>query len=134
MGSLDTLPRTAGGKRQHNAASGENGHLDWACKRQRDGGKHESVAMRPTLARADEKYRATATQSKTAEILFDNGCRDRIMTNIEAFLNFVLNQSVVRNANREVERGCMRISIHLDKGEIQCELKNVLCDYSSNFL
>ena len=27
---------------------GKKGHLDRACKRQRDGGKHESVAMGPT--------------------------------------------------------------------------------------
>ena len=35
---------------------GEKGHLDRACKRQRDGGKHESVAMGPTLASPDEEY------------------------------------------------------------------------------
>ena len=46
VGSPDTLPRTAG-RRQHNVASGEKGHLDRACKRQRDGAKHESVAMGP---------------------------------------------------------------------------------------
>ena len=33
---------------------GEKGHPDRACKRQRDGGKHESVAMGPTLASPDE--------------------------------------------------------------------------------
>ena len=34
---------------------GEKGHLDRACKRQRDGGKHESVAMGPALATPDEE-------------------------------------------------------------------------------
>ena len=34
---------------------GEKGHLDRACKRQRDKGKHESVVMGPTLASADEE-------------------------------------------------------------------------------
>ena len=34
----------------------EEGHLDRACKRQRDGGKYESEAMGPTLASPDEEY------------------------------------------------------------------------------
>ena len=41
---------------------GEKGHLDRASKRQRDGGKHESVAMGPTLASPDEEYWAALTQ------------------------------------------------------------------------
>ena len=63
-----------------------------------------------------------------------------IVTNIDAFLDFVPIQSVVRNPNGEasrvVGRGCVRISIPSNKGELQCELKNVLCvpDYSSNIL
>ena len=119
---------------------GEKGHLDRACKRQRDGGKHESVAMGPTLATPDEECWAALTQWKTAGMLVDSGCTDHIVTNIDAFLDFVPIQSVVRNPNGEasrvVGRGCVRISIPSNKGEFQCELKNVLCvpDYSSNLL
>ena len=40
---------------------GEKGHLDRVCKRQRDGGKHESVAMGPTLATPDEECWAALT-------------------------------------------------------------------------
>ena len=118
----------------------EKGHLDRACKRQRDGGKHESVAMGPTLATPDEECWAALTQWKTAGMLVDSGCTDHIVTNIDAFLDFVPIQSVVRNPNGEasrvVGRGCVRISIPSNKGEFQCELKNVLCvpDYSSNLL
>ena len=119
---------------------GEKGHLNRACKRQKDGGKHESVAMGPTLATPDEEYWAALTQCKTAGMLVDNGCTDHIVTNIDAFLDLVAIQSVVRNPNGEasrvVGRGCVRISIPLNKEEFQCELKNVLCvpDYSSNLL
>ena len=73
-------------------------------------------------------------------MLVDSGCTDHIVTNIYAFLDFVPIQSVVRNSNGEasrvVGRGCVRISIRSNKGEFQCELKNVLCvpDYSSNLL
>ena len=118
----------------------EKGHLDRACNRQRDGGKHESVAVDPTLASPDEEYWVALTHWKTAGTLVDSGCTDHIVTNIDAFLDFLPIQSVVRNPNGEasrvVGRGCVRISIPSNKGEIQCELKNVLCvpDYSSNFL
>ena len=80
------------------------------------------------------------TQWKTAGMLVDSGCTDHIVTNINEFLDFVSIQSVVRNPNGEasrvVGRGCVRISIPSNKGEFQCELKNVLCvpDYSSNLL
>ena len=104
---------------------GEKGHLDRASKRQRDGGKNESVAMGPTLATSDEECWAALTQWKTAGMLLDSGCTDHIVTNIDAFLDFV--QSVVRNLNGEasrvVGRGCVRISIPSNKGEFQCELK-----------
>ena len=119
---------------------GEKGHLDRACKRQRDGGKHESVAMGPTLATPGEECWAALTQWKTVGTLVDSGCTDHIVTNIDAFLDFVPIQSVVRNPNGEasrvVGRGCVRISIPSNKGEFQCELKKVLCvpDYSSNLL
>ena len=110
---------------------GEKGHLDRACKRQRDGGKHESVAMGPTLATPDEECWAALTQWKTAGMLVDSGCTDHIVTNIDAFLDFVPIHSVVRNPNGEasrvVGRGCVRISIPSNKGEFQCELKNVVC-------
>ena len=110
------------------------------CRRQRDGGKHESVAMGPTMATPDEECWTALTQWKTAGTLVDTGCTDHIVTNIDAFLDFVPIQSVVRNpigeASRVVGRGCVRISIPSNKGEFQCELKNVLCepDYSSNLL
>ena len=119
---------------------GEKGHLDRACKRRRDGGKHDSVAMGPTLASPDEEYWAALTQWKTAGMLVDSGCTDHIVTNIDAFLDFVPIQSVVRNPNGEdsrvVGRGCVRISIPSNKGDFQCELKTVLCvpDYFSNLL
>ena len=73
-------------------------------------------------------------------MLVDSGCTDHIVTNIDAFLDFVPIQSMVKNPNGEasrvVGRGCVRISIPSNKGEFQCELKNVLCvpDYSSNLL
>ena len=73
-------------------------------------------------------------------MLVDSGCTDHIVANIDAFLDFVLNQSVVKypngEASRVVGRGCVRISISSNKREFQCKLKNVLCvpDYSSNLL
>ena len=119
---------------------GEKGHLDRACKRQRDGGKHELVTMGPTLASPDKEHWVAFTQWKTAGMLVDSGCTDHIVTNIDAFLDFVPIQSVVRNPNGEASsvmgRGCVRISVPSNKGEFQCELNNVLCvpDYSSNLL
>ena len=120
---------------------GQKGHhtccIDRACKRQRDGGRHESVAIGPTLASPDEEYWAALTQWS---MLVDSGCTEHIVTNIDAFLDLVLIQSVVRNRNGEafrvVDRGCVKISIPSSKGEFQCELKNVLCvpDYSSNLI
>ena len=68
---------------------GEKGHLDRACKRQRDGDKHESVAMGQTLASPDEKYSAAFTQWKTAGMLEDSGCTDHIVANIDASFDFV---------------------------------------------
>ena len=70
----------------------------------------------------------------------DSSCTDHIETNIDAFLDFVPIQSVVRNfkgeAARIVARGYLRISIPSNKGEFQCELQKALCvpDYSSNLL
>ena len=119
---------------------GEKGQIDRACNRKRDGGKHESVAVGPSLASPDEGYWAALTQWKTAGMVVDSGCTDHIVTNIDAFLDFVPIQSVVRNLNGEVSRvvgrDCVRIIIPSKKGEFQCELKNVLCvpDYSSNLL
>ena len=81
---------------------GEKGHLDRACKRQRDGGKHESVAMGPTLATPDEECWAALTQWKTAGMLVDSGCKDHIVTNIDAFLDFVPIQSMVRNPQIQI--------------------------------
>ena len=119
---------------------GDKGHLNRACRRQKYGGKHESVAMGPTLAAPDEEYWAALTQWKTASMLVDSGCTDHIVTNIDAFLDFVPIQSVVRYPNREASRvvgkGVVRISIPSNKGEIQCKLKNAFCvpKYSSNLL
>ena len=110
---------------------GEKGHLDRTCKRQRDEGKQESVAMVPTLASPDEEYWAAFIQWKKAGMLVDSGYTDHIVTNIDAFLAFVTVQSVVRNPNGEasrvVGRGCLRISIPSNKGEFHCELKNAVC-------
>ena len=96
--------------------------------------------MGPTLASPDEEYWAALTQWKTAGMLVDSDCTDHIVTNIDAFLDSVPIQSVDRNpdgeASRVMGRCCVRISIPSNKGEFQCELKNVLCvpDYSSILL
>ena len=86
--------------------------------------------MGSTLASPDEEYWAALTQWKTAGILVDSGCTDHIVTNIDAFLDFVPIKSVVRNPNgldsRVVGKGCVSICIPSNKGEFQCELKNVL--------
>ena len=117
----------------------KKGHLEMACRRQRDGGKHESVAMNLTLASQDAENWTTLTQCKTAGMLMDSGCTDQ-STNIDAFLDFLPIQSVVRIPNGEVSRllgrGYARISILSNKREFRCELKNVLCvpNYSSNLL
>ena len=119
---------------------GEKGHLDGACKRQGDGGNYESVAIGPTLASPDEEHWEVLTQWMTAGMLVDSGYTDHIVTSIDAFVDFVPIQSLVRNPNgqasRLVGRGCVRISIASNKGEFQCELKKILCvpDYSSNLL
>ena len=109
----------------------EKGHLDRACKRQRDGGKIESVAMSPTLASPNGKYWAALTQWKTEGMLVDSGCTDHIVTNIDAFQYFVPIQSMLRNPNGEasrvMDRGCVRISIPSNKGEFQCKLKSFVC-------
>ena len=52
---------------------GENGHLDRACKRQRDGGKHESVAMGPTLATPDEECWARRCTEWGRSFTFERG-------------------------------------------------------------
>ena len=94
--------------------------------------------MGPTLASPDEEYWAALTQQNTAGMLVDIGSTDHLVWNIDAFLDFVPIQSVVRNpikeASRVVGRGYVRISIPSKKEESQCELKNVLCvpDYSLN--
>ena len=96
--------------------------------------------MGPTLDSPDVEYWAALTQLRTAGKLVDSDCTDHIVMNIDAFLNFVLIQSVVGNPNGEasrvVGRGCVRISIPSNKGDFECELKNFLCvpDYSSNLL
>ena len=80
------------------------------------------------------------TTWKTAIMLVDSGSTDHIMTNINAILDFMPIQSVVRNSNGEassvVGRGCVRISKRSNKKEIQCYLKNVLCvpDHFSNLI
>ena len=80
--------------------------------------------MGPTLASPEEEYWAAITQWKTAGMPVDSGCTDHIVTNIDAFLDFVSIQSVVRNPNGEASRvvatGCVRLSIPSNKGEFQC--------------
>ena len=86
------------------------------------------------------EYWAALTQWKTAGMLVDSCCTDHIVTNIDAFLDILPIQSVVRNPNEEASRvvcsGCVRINIPSNKGEFQSQLKNVLCvlDLSSNIL
>ena len=58
----------------------ETGLLDSACRKQRDGGKHQSVAMGPKLTISDEEYLAALTQWKTAGMPVDSGCTDDMMT------------------------------------------------------
>ena len=92
--------------------------------RDRDGRKHESVAIGPTMATPDEENWAALSQWKTTGMLVDSGCTDHRVTNIEAFLDFVPMQSVVRNPNGEafrvVVRACVRISITSNEKEFQC--------------
>ena len=82
----------------------------------------------PTLGSTDEEYWAALTQWETAGMLVDSGCTDHIVTNVDAFLDFVSIQSVVRNPNGEdsrvVGRGCVRISIPSNKSEFQCKHAN----------
>ena len=58
--------------------------------------------------------------------LVDSGT-DHIVTSIDAFMDFVPIQSVVRNPNEEasrvVGRGCVRISIPSNKGEFNANSK-----------
>ena len=107
--------------------SGEKGPLDRAWKRQRDGCKHESVAMGATLASSDEEYWAVLTQWKKAVMLVDSGCTDHIVTNIDLILDVVPIQSLVRNPNGEASRvagrGCVRISITSNKGNSNANSK-----------
>ena len=119
---------------------GEKGHKDGASRKQRNGSKHGSVAMGPALASPDEEDWAVLTQWMTAVLLVDSGCTDPIVANITAFLDLMPIQSVVKSPKGQtssvVGRGCVRISVPSNKGEFQCELKNVLrmSDYSSNIL
>ena len=60
--------------------------------------------MGPKMATPDEECWAALTQWTTAGMLVDSGCTDHIVTNIDAFLDFVPIQSVVRNPNGEASR------------------------------
>ena len=106
---------------------GEKGHLDRASTRQRDGGKHESVAMCPTLATSEEEYWVPLTQWKKADILVESGCTDHVVTKIDAFLDFMPVQSVVRNTKGEAYPKTKWIFIANSK-------KLCMPDYSSNLL
>ena len=96
--------------------------------------------MGQTSAAPEDYYWAIFIQWKTAGTLVDSGCTDHIVLNLEAFLDFVPFQLVVRNPNGDaflvLGRCCVRISIPSYKGEFHCELKNVLCvpKYNSNLL
>ena len=57
--------------------------------------------MGPTLATPDTEYWTGHTQWKTAGMLVDSGYTDHIVTNIDAFLDFMPIQSVVKNPNGE---------------------------------
>ena len=85
--------------------------------------------MGATLASPDEENWAALTQWRTAGMLVDSGCTDHIVTNIDAFLIFVLIQSVVRNPNGEASRvvgeGCVRISIPSNKRGVPMQIKNI---------
>ena len=50
--------------------------------------------MAPALATPDEEYWAALVKWKTAGMLGDSGCLDHILTNIDAFLDFMPFQSV----------------------------------------
>ena len=118
---------------------GEKSHLDREVG-DKEMKSNESVAIAPTLATPDDEYWAALRRWRTADMLVESACTDYTVTNIDAFLDFVSFQSVVRNPNGEASRvlgrGCVRISISSSKGEFKCELqmRNVLCeaDYSSN--
>ena len=90
----------------------EKCHLDRACKRQRDGGKHESVATGPTMATPDKDYCSALTQWKKAHMLVENSYIDHIMAKTDTFLDFVSIQPAVGKTNAEdsrvVDRGCVR--------------------------
>ena len=107
----------------------ERGQLDRAWKR-RDGGNYASVAMGHWL------HQISITWWKTAGMLDDSGCSDRIQTKIDPFLDVEPLRSVVRNPNGESTKRCVRISIPSNRGEIPWEMQNVLCvpDYSLNIL
>ena len=79
-------------------------------------------------------------QPRDREMLMDSGCTEHIVTNTDAFLDFVPILSVVRNPNIEASRvvgtRSVRISIPSNKGEFQCDLNKFCCvsDYSPNRL
>ena len=52
----------------------------------------ESVAMGPILATPYEELWAALTKWKTADMLVESGGKDNIVTNIDAFLDFLLIQ------------------------------------------
>ena len=52
----------------------------------------ESVAMGPILATSYEELWAALTKWKTADMLVESGGTDNIVTNIDAFLDFLLIQ------------------------------------------
>ena len=134
------MPRTAGERRQHNAANKVRkvtytGH---ARDKELEANRSQWQWVQHWLHQTRNTGQLLAlTQWKTAGMLVDSGCTDHIVTNIDAFLDFKPIQSVVRNPNGEayrvVGRGCVRITIPSNEGKFQCELKNVFCvpDYSS---
>ena len=80
--------------------------------RQRDDGKHESLTMGPTLTTIIEECWEAPIQLQIAGMLTQSVYTASIVTNIDALLDFVPIQSMVRHPNGEisrvVRRGCVR--------------------------
>ena len=105
------------------------GHLDRARKRQRDGGKHESVAMGPTLSTPEEEHRPPLTQWKAAGTLVNSSFRDHIMTivtNIDAIMDNQWSKSQWIGFNSGGKRLCEDQNTFKQKG-IHYKIKTALC-------
>ena len=121
---------------------GDRGQIEEANKRKWDGGKHHLVEMSPRLATSDEEYCSFYLLEASRQA--SGQCLHRLHIdkhpNIDAFLDFLPIQTVLRNENGEscrlAERGSVWISIPSSKREFQCNFKDAFwaADYSSYFL